>query len=246
MMRPNAATVSNVAFSLACFVFVLLGAQRLKDAYATQTISPSRGPLVEDVSGLNMVAVNAEWQGDPRTSLVLVEFSDFQCPFCGQYARDTYQALKREFIDAGHVRYAFMNFPLERLHPLAWKAHEAAACAGMQGKFWAMHGRLFSNQQLQTLPDLMQHAGALRLKEGAFASCLEGSMHERIAHQVAEGEKLGVKSTPTFFIGRSESDGRLRLERKIVGAQPTTVFRTALHEAGRRTTVSKRYAKEEA
>src|ERR1017187_3493654 len=80
-------------------------------------------------------------------SLAIVEFSDFQCPFCGWYARDTYAELNREFITTGKVAYGFRNFPLEHAHPMALLAAETAACAGFQGRFWEMHDMLFSNQR---------------------------------------------------------------------------------------------------
>ena len=96
--------------------------------------------------------------GRADARLTIVEFSDFECPFCGRFNRDTFPQLKSEYIDTGKVRYVFRNFPLERIHPRAMKSAEAGACAHLQGKFWPMHDRLFANQQALTEPDLVAHA----------------------------------------------------------------------------------------
>ena len=88
--------------------------------------------------------------GRPDAPVTLVEFSDYQCPFCGRFFSATLSTLKRDYIDTGKVRYVFRDYPLAQIHPQARKAAEAAHCAGDQGKYWEMHDRLFRNQKALT------------------------------------------------------------------------------------------------
>jgi protein-disulfide isomerase len=89
---------------------------------------------------------DAPVKGNPNAKLTLIEFSDYQCPFCRRHAENTLPSLDKEYIATGKVRYVFHDFPLEAIHPQAFKAAEAAHCAGEQQKYWEMHGRLFANQ----------------------------------------------------------------------------------------------------
>lgn len=227
-MRLNSATVSNVAFTLACLMFIALGGLRLKEGLTKSATPPGRQPsAVQDIEGVDVSISDAEIQGDATATVVLIEFSDFQCPFCGRYAKDTYETLKEEFVDSGKVKYAFMDFPLE-MHPLAEKASEAAACAGAQGHFWDMHKRLFNSQDSLTPTDLARHAMTLGLRSDEFRSCLRGAMTNKVRHNVDEGKRIGVTSTPTFLIGHRQQNGTVRIAKQILGAQPLDVFRANL------------------
>lgn len=159
--------------------------------------------------------------------IVLVEFSDFQCPYCGRYARDTFPQLAEEYIDRGVIDYVFRSFPLG-FHALAAKAAEAVECAGEQHKYWEMHDRLFADQQQLTTAFLERHANAIGLNEQAFRLCLGGQMALRVAADQSEGARLGVTATPTFLLGTMEANGGLRLRRRIAGAQPYRVFKAAI------------------
>jgi protein-disulfide isomerase len=168
--------------------------------------------------------------------VALIEFSDFQCPFCGQYTRETYGNLQRDFVDTGRVEYVFRHFPIEAAHPLAFKAAEAAECALEQGKFWEMHDRLFADQMALSGEDLIAHANRIALSESQFTTCLNGSGARKVKEDQAEGIRLGVTSTPTFLIGEIRPDGRtIRLARRIRGARPYETFRAELESmiAGR-------------
>jgi protein-disulfide isomerase len=171
---------------------------------------------------------NATTKGHPAAKLVIVEFSDFQCPACGHYARDTFGGLLREFVETGKVLYVFRNFPLETIHPFAFKAAEAAECAREQGKYWEMHDRLFANQRALAQPDLVAHARALGLDETRFLACLAGGMTHKVRQDIAEGSRLGVRSTPTFLVGQTEADGSIKIRGRITGAQPLSGFQAAL------------------
>lgn len=184
---------------------------------------------ITDVPSLNLGVRDAAAQGSPDSKVVLVELSDFECPFCGQYAQMTYPELRRQFVETGKIRYVFRNLPLEEIHPRASKAEEVAECARAQGKFWEMHDRIFANQRALGVPELESHAQALGLDLARFQSCLaDGKAGTRIKEDLVEAKRLGLTGTPAFLIGEFQADGSVRITRRITGAQPFQVFQAAL------------------
>ncbi len=166
----------------------------------------------------------------PRTAtLVLVEFSDFECPFCGQYALKTFPRVKREFVDTGKVAYSFMHFPLENIHPRAVGAAGGAACAQQQGRFWEMHDLLFRNQNSPAISDLAGFARRLELNLSDFEQCI-GRIEPQIRKDAAEAKRLGVTSTPTFLVGDLSPDGAVTARRRITGARPFETFKATIEE----------------
>jgi protein-disulfide isomerase len=156
--------------------------------------------------------------GPSSAPVTLVEFSDFQCPFCQRVA-PTLKQVKQTYGDK--VRVVWKDFPLTQIHPQAFKAGEAAHCAADQGKFWEYHDRLFANQQALQPTDLKKHAADLGLDAAAFGACLDSSKHgERVRDGVAEGSRLGVNSTPTIYV-----NGRV-----LSGAQPYDVIAAVIDE----------------
>jgi len=156
--------------------------------------------------------------GPSSAPVTLVEFSDFQCPFCQRVA-PTLKQVKQTYGDK--VRVVWKDFPLTQIHPQAFKAGEAAHCAADQGKFWEYHDRLFANQQALQPADLKKHAADLGLDGAAFGTCLDSSKYgERVRDGVAEGSRLGVNSTPTIYI-----NGRV-----LSGAQPYETFASMIDE----------------
>jgi protein-disulfide isomerase len=142
-------------------------------------------------------------RGPNNAPVTIVEFSDFQCPFC-KAVRPTINELMTRY--TGKVRWEFRDFPIQNIHPGASKAHEAARCAGEQGKFWEYHDKLFARSPNHSLPELQLFARDLKLESVAFAECLESSKyHAAVAGDILEGKRLGVQGTPTFFI-----NGRMR------------------------------------
>jgi protein-disulfide isomerase len=169
-------------------------------------------------------------KGSANARVVLIEYSDFGCPFCGRHAQTAFLDIQREFVESGLVRYVFRHLPLEQLHPSAKKAAEAAECAHEQGKFWEMHDRLFANQKSFTVDKLIDHASAEQLDLARFRSCLVGGqMATTVSEHVAEARRLGITGTPSFLIGEIQPDGTVHIIRKLAGAEPFQVFRTALN-----------------
>ena len=170
------------------------------------------------------------FKGAPTAPLTLIEFSDYQCPFCGKHFRETLPQIERDYLATGKVKYVFRDFPLTGIHKQAFKAAEAANCAGEQGKYWEMHDHLFANQKALDGKGLTAHAQAVGLEMDLFQRCLEsGSQASEIRDDIAEGQKAGVKGTPAFFIGRTDSGTpTVRVLNFLSGAKPYHQFRETL------------------
>ena len=169
------------------------------------------------------------FRADKNAKLILIEFADYQCPFCGRHFRETEPQIERDYVKTGKVKYVFWDFPLKS-HNDAFKAAESARCARDQGKYWEMHDRLFANQQSLGLHDLSQHARALGLDLQSFQLCLDNGKHAaEIRKDMDEAIKVGVKVTPTFFLGLAEpGNPKVKTQKTIVGAKSYTDFKEAI------------------
>ena len=144
-------------------------------------------------------------QGSATAPVTLVEYGDYECPYCGQ----AYPIVKAVLKTLGpRVRFVFRNFPLSEMHPNASNAAEAAEAAGAQGKFWEMHDTLFEHQSALRPRDLVAHAAALGLDSDRLAAELKSHTHApRVKEDFMSGVKSGVNGTPTFFINGERHDG---------------------------------------
>jgi len=139
--------------------------------------------------------------------------------------------IEKDYIDTGKLKYVFMDLPLA-MHKLAFKAAEAAKCAGDQGKFWPMHDRLFLNQNALGAAELLKNGEDLGLDMAKFNGCLEsGKFADEIKQDMAEAQKAGITGTPTVLLGFSEPGGKVRAVKRISGAQPYTAFKNAIDSA---------------
>jgi len=164
--------------------------------------------------------------------IALVEFTDYECPFCGQHTHTNGPEIRKEFIETGMISHFVVNFPLEAIHPRARKAAEAAECAFRQGRFWEMHERLFEDQHALDDAALARSSAAIGIAREPFIRCLEGQAADQVTADLAEGRRLGVKSTPTFFIGAVQPDRSIRLEKRVAGAIPFNEFKGIIQTAG--------------
>ena len=168
-------------------------------------------------------------RGNPKATVTIVEFSDFQCPYC-QRVRPTMTRLRELYSD--RVRFAFRHYPLD-FHPQAQKAGEAAACAGEQGKFWEMHDRLWDNPGKLQVDDLKAHAATLGLAAPEFATCLDsGRFAAAVESDLRAGQEYGVSGTPAFFVNG----------RPLVGALPFEAFQQVIEDELARTGAKTRTA----
>lgn len=160
--------------------------------------------------------------GNPAAPVTIIEFSDFQCPFCRQFFRETLPRLNEQYIRAGRVRFVYRDFPLASIHELAATYAEAAECADDQGQFWAMHDKIFQEQDRRgagtisgvTAADVKRWATEIGLDGAAFESCLDSGTHRaEVAKDFADGQAAGVTGTPTIFINGRSIVGALPFER---------------------------------
>ncbi len=171
--------------------------------------------------------------GDPAAPVTIVEFTDYQCPFCRRHVKSTMPQLLREYVDTGKVRYVLRDFPLTRIHPRAAKAAETALCAGAQGKYWEMHARLFENQRRFSDDDLLNHAEAVGIDRATLKTCLdEKKYQQQVLAGIQEGAAAGVRGTPSFFLGLTDptNGDKLHATKMLRGAQPFPAFKAAIQE----------------
>ncbi len=191
-----------------------------------------RPPAAQAAPTIAKVSVaDQPYLGRQDALVTLVEFSDYQCPFCRRFMKNTLPRLKTEYIDTGKLKYVFRDLPLDRIHPYARKASEAAHCAGDQGQYWAMHDVIFENQKAVQVENLKQYArGIGGIDAEAFDACLDGGKYaDKVAKNLADGQQAGVRGTPGFFVGKTQQDGWITGE-SIRGARPYGVFHQAIEK----------------
>jgi len=160
-------------------------------------------------------------KGDKDAPVTIIEFSDYECAFCGRYSAQTYHEIIEKYVDTGKAKYVFRDFPLG-FHQNAQKAAEASECADDQGKFWEYHDILFLNQGALSINDLKGYASDLSLDTSKFDSCLDsGKYASEVRKDLADGGKAGISGTPSFIINGQ----------KLVGAQPFSAFEQAIEAA---------------
>jgi protein-disulfide isomerase len=169
-------------------------------------------------------------KGSPRARVTVVEYSDYECPYCGQYVAQVYPQIDRDYIKTNKIQYVFKNLPIEQLHRQSFKAHVAAACAGDQQRYWDMHDRLFADQRNLSLDRFVELASMLNLDPVAFRACVESTKHEAmIREDINEARSGGVGGTPVFVLAYTDPKGQtITPARVIVGAQPFEAFKEAI------------------
>jgi protein-disulfide isomerase len=194
------------------------------DTASTQASSAASGTVIEgpaaeqqqEFTRYDIPTENAYAIGPADAPITIVEFSDFQCPFCRRWHDEVYEPLLASY--PGQIRLVYRNFPLTSIHPDAMSAAEAAMCAGEQDAFWPYHEKLFSNETLGNTT-YMQYAQDLGLNMGTFESCIEDHKYQQDIQADSDfAINLGIRSTPTFFINGLA----------IVGAQPLDVFKQVI------------------
>ena len=163
--------------------------------------------------------LQARFLSSNAARVVVVEYSDFQCPYCGQFARETLPRIDENYLRPGRVSFAFRELPLT-MHPLARKAAEGAECAARQGKLKEMHDSLFADQAHIGPADIIRRAKSLGLNAPAFETCFMGQASRIIDTDVASAEELQITGTPMFLFGIREPDGTMRVTNRLTGARP--------------------------
>jgi protein-disulfide isomerase len=178
--------------------------------------TPSAKPSNNNAAAVDMATYidDDSVKGDKDAPVTIVEFSDYECPFCTKFYEQSLQLIEKNYIDTGKVKFIYRDFPLS-FHQNAQKAAEAAECAGEQDKYFEMHDLLFEKGVSGGVSAFKQYAKEIGLDTSDFDSCLDsGEMAQEVKDDFTAGQQLGVSGTPAFFI-----NGKL-----VSGAQPYSVF----------------------
>jgi protein-disulfide isomerase len=193
-------------------LIVVAGAGVLFTQTRRAAADAAREPVAVTISPAELQRLPGMSIGRPDAPLTILEFADFQCPGCGQWATFMEPVIKERLVNTGKARYVFYDFPLS-IHPNGFIASRAGRCANEQGKFWEYHGALFSNQprwsgEADPVPTFTEMAGGAGLDSDRFEQCLRS---DRFAREVSEsvklGESLGVGGTPTIFVNGQRLQG---------------------------------------
>jgi len=171
---------------------------------------------------------NAVVVGSDSARVVLIAYSDFQCPYCAGFARDTLPALRTEYFDKKKVKMVFKHLPLP-FHSRARRAAEAAECAARQGRFLEMHDRLFDRPSELSEAGLVSLANEAGLDRSTFERCMGGETSAIVESNAADARALSIVGTPTFLLGQVQKDGRVAVKLVLTGAQPVEAFRKAIN-----------------
>jgi protein-disulfide isomerase len=170
--------------------------------------------------------------GPAGATVVLIEFSDYECPYCIRHFQQTMPQIVNEFVKTGRIRYVFRDWPVDQLHPEAIRAHQAGHCAAEQQRFWEIHPKLFGPPGSHGRDRLIEVARSVGVDERAFASCLDSDRTTRDIRDTSQlALELGATGTPAFFLGRRDpATEMVTIVRAISGAQPYSVFARAIEE----------------
>jgi protein-disulfide isomerase len=183
-------------------------------------------PASLDMSG-------APFKGSATSTVALVEFSDYECPYCIRHFTQVMPDIQRTYIDTNKIRYMFRDFPIDELHPQSIRAHVAAHCAVEQGKFWDLHNRLFSKAGSHTPEELDARARESGLNQTAFDACVAADKYSAsIRQSTAFAISLGASGTPFFIVGKFDpKTNQLTQLKPIPGAYPFAQFQQYIDAA---------------
>lgn len=209
--------------------FGIVSKNSVVQGVAAPSPQPNQAPLPDAGFGGGVIAVDAKelvdddvFIGNENAKVVVIEFSDFQCPFCKRFRDQTFDSIKKEYIDSGKVKFVYRDFPLDSIHPNARGAAIAAECADEQEKFWEYHDLLFEKQAEWAGVGgslFKQYANELGLDSGKFNNCIDSNKYDdEVNKDLADGSQAGITGTPGFII-----NGQL-----LSGAQPFASFKAAI------------------
>jgi len=193
-------------------------------------ISHAPPPYTAKDVNLNLTVDETRMAGNRNASVVLVEFADYECPYCRDFASNTMKQIERDYIDSGRIGFIFHDFPIESSHPHAFSAALAALCAGEQGRLWEMNHKLLAESNALERDVLFRDAETVKLDMTKFAGCFADVKTAARLHQgMREASQLGIDGTPMFVLGiRKPGSNTIKGLRMIEGGYPYDVFKATL------------------
>jgi protein-disulfide isomerase len=213
---------NSIQYIFVALVLVDVGLQGLTyyRQHGAQPAAMSPAP-----AGTTIDIADRPLQGDPKTRIVILEFSDFECPFCRRHTSTVLPHLRQQYISNGKVRYGFVNNPLP-IHANARLLATAAICA--KDRFWQMHDALFE-QQPKAKPEIVKIGHDIGLEQASFERCLDDpATNDAVERDLRIAEHTGLKSTPAFGVGLVNGTGQVTIQTIITGAQPLEIFDKAI------------------
>jgi protein-disulfide isomerase len=220
----------RVILDTAASLAVVIGATVLvlRMSPATRTDPPRNREIPVPEAPLSLEG--AALIGDPAAQAVMLEFSDFECPFCGKFSAQVLPTLHKQYIESGRLLLAFRHLPL-KIHPNAQPAALAASCAAEQNKFAPFHDLLFANPKALDADSLSKYASAVGLDRRSYSSCLEATAPGKVTADTDLAKLLGVTGTPAFFVGIMGPERQLIVRQTIKGVRPMNEFTAAVDDA---------------
>ncbi len=229
--------IVSVSIISAFFVGYVIGGETaepkvvIKEALQNSQVNPAVQEQFGPQIIRNISIDDDPMRGNPDAVITIIEFSDFQCPFCAKFHEDTLPQLEQNYISTGKVNFVYRDFPIQSTHPSAVPAALSAECADDQGKFWEMHDIIFENQRVwqglqvqQSMSLFRDYAMEIGLNIDEFDSCMSsGKYTEEIQNDLNDGRNYGVTGTPGFFVGNEEIGFT-----KLIGAQPFSSFQRVI------------------
>jgi protein-disulfide isomerase len=216
------ATIMVILASAAVIVLAITNwhATRQTVTQSEQTIGPPPPETPHPLDGAVIL-------GNAAARVAIVQYSDFQCSFCGQFARETWPAIRKQYVESGKVLAAFRHLPLPG-HAFARGAAISADCAGQQGKFSQMHDRLFENQAQLNGDTGHVFASSMGLDMATFDECVRQHPTGDLSRDHNFAAMVGIRGTPTFLLGMVQSDKTVKVTNVLIGAQPLVRFTSVL------------------
>ncbi len=229
--RATLDTVASICMAAASVAMVGYLALLVFGGWSQSATATRKPPVPAAVESLMPGALTVSIEGAPRlgdagATVTIVEYSDFDCPFCRKYVRETFDFVKVAIIDSGKATYVVQQMPLVNVHTRALQAAAAAACAGAQQRFWEMRAALYKHEKLDE-SDLLESATQVGLNLPLFSAC-KTRAEPTLRDQIDDARRLGVSSEPTFLVGTPHPDGTVGVLRRINGAQPASVLTSAV------------------
>ena len=179
--------------------------------------SPRRGELSRSLPTKPIFIGDGPTKGSLQARIAVIEYSDYQCPYCSRFARTVWPKIEAEYVKSGKILFAFKDFPLESIHGAAFDAAVAARCAFEEGKFWQMHDQLFSGPRELDTVSLIEKAKIVGIDRAAFAACTSSSIVSRVRADVAGARELAITGTPTFFVGKLDGSQQVTVIERVAG-----------------------------
>jgi protein-disulfide isomerase len=189
-----------------------------------------KGPAQPALKPPATMGVDGEpYKGEPTAKLAIIEYADFQCPFCRRFEHDIYPQIRDTYVNTGRLKYFHRDMPLP-FHQGAMPAARAVHCATEQGKFWELHDSLLGDAASLSAADIDERAGKLGMNVGQLDKCISSDRFaDIIQRSVTEANEMQVSGTPTFIIGTLDTQGKVvSVKKTVVGASPFEAFKAAL------------------